>query len=90
MDFYQFYDKINGKIYEDIPPPTKYNFLDYLKDSSINKEKDNNWQLKPLTQDDMKTTAVEDALDWYAKHGKNTTRLGEPLDDEGFKKYMGL
>ena len=91
MDFYQFCDKINGRMYEDgVPPPTKYNFLDYLKDSSINQERGNNWQLTPLTQDDMKTTSRDDAAEWYARHGINTTKLGDPLDDEGMKRYMGL
>ena len=83
--FYQFYNQINGQPYTDgVPPPAEYDLADYgISDTG-------GADLTPLTDDDMKTTSRDDAMAWYLKHGKNTTKLGEPLDDEGMKKYTGL
>ena len=95
MDFFQFFDKINGKPYEDgTPAPAKYNFLDYAKQVTSNHisntEEGGGVDLfKPITDDDLKTTSSEDMNQWMRKHGTNTTRMGDPLDDEGLKKYTG-
>ena len=97
MNFYQFYNVLNGEPYSDprVPPPTEYDFLDYTKmisnGSKIAGTEENNWQLTPLEQDDMKTSAADDVVDAYAKiHKKSPTRLGDPLSDEEFRRYQGL
>ena len=67
MDFYQFYNQINGgKPYEngDNEPPASYNFLDYvsqLTKSPVNGTENGTWDLTPLTQDDMLRYASLDA-----------------------------
>ena len=98
MNFYQFYNKLNGTPYEkDIPAPVKYDLDDYA--SQITKGQVNNvdsidgnqkgtWELTPLTADDFQRAGAEETADWYAKHGKKRL-LGPPLDDEGMKKYRG-
>lgn len=90
MDFYQFYNKINGVPYSDpaTPPPSSYNFLDYAKqltNSPINGIEGGTYELTPLSQEDMSRYADEDVVT-----NINTTQLGEPLDDEAFKKYHGI
>ena len=85
MNFYQFYDKLNGEPYSDErdPSPVKYNFWDYPFQTSGH-------ELKPLTQDDIKTTSAKDAAEWYAKHGKDTTKLGDQMTDDELRKFGGL
>lgn len=46
-------------------------------------------ELKPLTLDDMKTTSADDAVAWYEKYGKNTSKLGQMTDEE-FQRHHGL
>ena len=58
MDFYQFYNKINGVPYSDpmTPPPASYNFLDYvaqLTQSPVNGTEDGTYELTPLNPEDM-------------------------------------
>lgn len=96
MNFYQFYNVLNGESYSDPRvPPKEYDFLDYAKmisnGSKIAGTEENNWQLTPLEQDDMKTSAAEDVADAYVKiHKKNPLSIGDPLSDEEFRKYQGL
>ena len=94
MNFYQFYDKLQGDPSGD--PPTEYDLLNYTdtisQGSSFSGTEDGNYELKPLTDDDMKQAAADDVIKAYAKlhKGKNPSRLGDPLDDEGMKKYHGM
>jgi hypothetical protein len=89
--FYTFWDKINGKPYKDVQPPVKYNMPNYLDLDSdkMNGSEDGTWALKPLSQEDMSTTSSEDVLDWQAKYGTNTTKLGKEMTDDEFKKFHG-
>jgi hypothetical protein len=79
-----------------VPPPIRYNFLDYAsqvsRDSLGNVENSSSWKLKPLSQEDMARYSCDDV----AKHierlkdsGHNPTKIGEPLSDEEFKRYIG-
>lgn len=93
MNFYQFYNKLQGKAYDNnVPAPLeiqdyrsqitagkKFNGVD-----SIDGEQKSSWELTPLTDDDMATSSREDSLPT-----RNTTALGAPLDDEGMKRYTG-
>lgn len=47
-------------------------------------------QLQPLTDEDMARYAADDVVDWYLRHGKNTSKIGEPMTDEQFRKFHGL
>ena len=102
MNFYQFYDKLNGTPYENdesteqpqVEPPTPYHFMDYLQSVSNGNnfsgvENGGSYDLKPLTDEDMAQAAEEDVMDFMKQRG-NTTRLGDPLDDEGMRKYTGV
>lgn len=65
--------------------------MDFFKFySQLDSPSDPAMELKPLSDDDMKTTAREDAIAWYLKHGKNTTKLGSLLSDEEFQKLHEL
>ncbi len=97
MNFHQFYDKLQDEPSDsDHGPPTEYEFLNYTdvisNGSSFSGTEDGGYDLKPLTDDDMKQAAADDVIKAYAKlhKGKNPSRLGEPLDDEGMKKYHGM
>ena len=100
MNFYDFYDKINGKMYVDrrTPPPVHYDLDDYL--AQITSEPDNvsgidgketahvdTW--KRITMDDMAQASDKDVNDFIKKRG-NTSCLGEPLDDEGMRRFTGM
>lgn len=95
MNFYQFWDKLNGKPYENVPEPTPYAFNDYVKDMTktpVNGTENGTWDLMPLTQDDMKQAASDDVADHIEqlrKSGHNPTRLGKPMTDEEFAKFYG-
>jgi hypothetical protein len=97
VNFYDFYDKVNGPLYKDgTPPPVKYEFGNYLDLISNNPrmngtEEDSTYELKPLDLDDMKRYAADDVVDAYAKihNGKNPNRLGDPMTDSEFKKFTG-
>jgi hypothetical protein len=65
--------------------------MDFFKFySQLDSEPDDAMKLTPLTDDDMKTTAREDAIEWYMKNGKNTSKLGALMSDEEFQKYHEL
>lgn len=100
MNFYQFYDKLNGIPYESddesspSQSPPKFQYMDYLKaisngNSFSGVESGSNYELKPLDVEDMARASDEDVMNFMKQRG-NTTRLGEPLDDEGMKKYTGM
>lgn len=92
--FDQFYDRINGELYKDVPPPVPYNLASYalqITSSPINNCKDGaSHELRPLSDEDMGRYAADDVVDRYTKiHKKNPLRLGKPMSDGQFKKFMG-
>jgi hypothetical protein len=90
MDFYKFFDKINGPAETD----SGYDLANYedliSNGKSFNREKNSDYGLRPIQPEDIATTSAEDAAEWYAKHGKNTTKLGNSMSDEEFQKFHGL
>lgn len=82
MNFHAFWDKINGKMYENVPPPVKYDLANYMNLS-------NSYELRPITWDDQASYARDDVDDWYKNYGRNITQLGKPMTDEEFKKHYG-
>lgn len=96
--FEQLCDKANGKPYEKgFPPPTHYNLGDYASlvtngSPIANVANGANAELTPLTWEDQARYAYDDVADAYQKihKGQSPTRLGDPLDDEGMRRYMGL
>ena len=96
--FEQKCDKINGKPYTDgVPSPCHYNFGSYTDlvtngTPIANVCNGQDAKLTPLTWEDQARYSFDDVVDAYGKihKGKNPFRLGDPLDDEGFKKYQGL
>ncbi len=91
--FNQFWDKINGKMYQNgVPPPVKYNFQSYadsITKGTINGTEDGTYELRPISQEDTASYAAVDVIDWYRKNGQNTTKLGPPMTDLEFKKFFG-
>lgn len=91
--FCKFWDKVNGEMYKNVPPPVKYNmknYLDSITSSPVNGTEDGSTsELKPLTMDDMASYARSDVEEWYAKYGTNTTKLGPPMTDQEFKQHYG-
>lgn len=95
LNFYQFFNKINGEPYVDIQPPVKYDFQDYgnnLTNSPINGIEGGTHELRPLTDEDMGRYAADDVINhYYQMHqGKNPLRLGDPMSDDQFKKFCGM
>jgi hypothetical protein len=80
--FYKFWDKVNGKMYETVPPPVKYDMQKYPYG-------DGGAELKPLTWDDMASHSRKDVEEWLMKYGTNTTKLGPPMTDAELKKFYG-
>ena len=96
MNFYQFWDKLNGKPYEeDVPPPVDYKMSSYSQSISTNpinnSENSGGYDLRPLTPEDMSSASAEDVARDYARihKGKNPTRLGKPMTDEELAKFYG-
>lgn len=94
MDFYQFWNKLNGEMYKDIPRPVQYDFADYMSaispsGSPLNGSEDGTWALTPLSMDDMATTAAQDVVDWQKEFGTNTTKLGSPMTDDELRRFYG-
>jgi len=89
-----------------VPAPPKYNLADYMSQitSTPNRicgvhEKDFSHELTPLSQEDQMRYAAPDYDEipqelvdygWMPDYESNPTRLGAPLDDEGFKRYTGM
>jgi len=90
--FHKFWDKINGEMYKDVPPPVKYDFAKYMDSITagpVNGTEDGTHELRPVTWDDTASYAAEDVLDWYKKNGKNSTKLGPQMTDSELKKHYG-
>ena len=85
--FLQFWDRVNGEPYKNgVPEPVKYNF------AQMNFSRIGGAELKSLEDSDICTTSAEDVenhLDKMKKDGINPTRLGDPMTDDEFKKFMG-
>lgn len=92
MTFEQFYDRLNGKMYAKVPPPVPYKFADYAvtNRSPIN-DAQTSHGLRPLSDEDMARYAADDVIAHYAQlhGGRNPARLGDPMSDHEFKKFMG-
>ncbi len=95
MNFYQFWDKLNGKPYEDgTPPPAPYNFGDYenmITNASQVNTADKSYGLTPLQPEDMARASADDVAAEYLRihKGKNPLGLGKPMSDEDLKKFYG-
>ncbi len=92
MNFYQFYDKLNGKPYEDgVEPPADYNMEDLHCVDRISGPETNSYELKPLTADDMSQASAEEVAANYVKlhKGKNPLSLGKQMTDEELSKFYG-
>lgn len=91
--FDQFYESINGELYKDVPPPVQYDLASYslqITSSPISNVEGGGHELRPLSDEDMGRYAADDVVDHYTKiHKKNPLRLGKPLTDGQFKKFMG-
>ena len=84
MNFYQFWDKLNGKPYEDgVPAPVSYDIPQIGTESS--------YDLKPLTPDDMSQASAEEVAANYVKlhKGKNPCSLGKQMSDEDLRRFYG-
>jgi len=85
------YDRLHGPARQ----PLSYELDDYVSQitsSPVNTAATGNWDLTPLEDEDMARYAHDDVVDAYKKmhQDKSPTALGEPLDDEGMKKYTGM
>ena len=92
MNFYQFWDKLNGKPYEDgVEPPVSYDMDDLHCVDRISGQENRSYELKPLTADDMSQASAEEVADNYIKlhKGKNPCALGKPMTDEELNKFYG-
>lgn len=96
MNFYQFWDKLNGKPYEDgVPAPVAYNFNDYLKGISnstpANSGQSSTYELKPLQPEDMAQASADDVAANYLKlhQGKNPCGLGKQMTDDELRDFYG-
>lgn len=93
VSFYDMWDRLNGKPYEDVPPPSQYKLADYdITTNPINGTESGGYELRPLDQSDMARYASDDVVNHYVQmhQGKNPTRLGEPMTDLQFRQFMGL
>lgn len=88
-NFCQFWDRLNGEPYKDgVPPPTEYK----LQDMDINTG-DDHAKLTPLSPEDTARYSDEDVrkdMERKKSLGFNPTKLGDPMSDEEFQKFMGL
>lgn len=94
MDSFQkFWDKINGKMYKDVPRPVKYDFANYMdaitSSSPLNNCEDGTWELSPISQEDTARYGADDVENWMKNYQKNTTKLGDPMSDEDLRRFMG-
>ena len=91
--FHDFWDKLNGKMYEDVPAPVKYKMADYTKavsnGSPMANTEDGDWQLRPINHEDTASYAADDVIDWYSKNGQNSTKLGPLMTDDELKQHYG-
>lgn len=95
MNFYQFWDKLNGKPYEDgVPQPAPYNLGDYestITNSSNVNNAEKSYGLTPLQPEDMAQASAEDVAAEYLRihKGKNPCGIGKQMSDEDLKKFYG-
>jgi len=85
-NFCQFWNRLNGEPYADVPPPTEYK-LQTMGYSGSGAE------LRPLSDEDMGQVAADDMQNYFQQmkdSGHNPTKLGKPMSDEEFHKFFGL
>jgi hypothetical protein len=90
--FSQFWDKINGPMYQNVPPPVEYDFakyIDSITQGPVANTEDGTHELTPIIRSDTASYAAEDVLDWYKKYGRNLTVLGPQMTDAELKKFGG-
>lgn len=94
-NFKQFWDKHNGELYKDVPPPVKYDMADYgdaiSSGGTFGNTETGGHELRPIAAEDMARYAHDDVVDFYTRHhgDKSPTRLGGQMTDGQFKKFMG-
>jgi len=82
LNFYQFWDKLNGKPYEDgVPPPVPYNFVDMNYGSGA--------ELTPLEPEDMASSARMEPEEYKKFHKGKPTGLGKQMTDDELNKFYG-
>lgn len=89
--FHAFWDRINGKMYRN-GGPTQYHLASYadaVTTGPINNTEDGDHNLRPLSHEDMGRYGADDVLAYNAKNARNTTKLGDPMSDMDFKKFLG-
>lgn len=93
LNFCQFYNLLNGEPYHDVPPPVHYKLanMDVTQSALNNVEGESSYELRPLAHEDMCRYAADDvAAHYHQLHkGKNPCRLGKPMTDGEFKKFLG-
>lgn len=95
MNFCQFWNRINGEPYKDVPPPVNYKLSDYtsqITSSPLNNvEGSGGYQLRPIADEDQARYAADDVVSYYGMWhgGKNPLALGGPMSDEEFKRHYG-
>lgn len=92
--FIDFCTQINGEMYKNVPPPVAYDLEDFastLTSSPINGTETGSHELIPLTDEDMARYGADDVSQHYAHmhNGQSPSRIGEPMTDSEFKKFMG-
>lgn len=87
ISFSNYCDRINGKCYTDgVPEPVEYEL------AKMDLKNVGGAELTPLSDEDMATHSRDDVVKEMEKMkqaGYNPTRLGEPMTDSDFKKFMG-
>lgn len=85
MNFYQFYDKLNGKPYEDgVPAPVPYELRNITDDVDTS-----SYELKPLTPEDMASSERQSPEEYAQLHKGKKMGLGKPMTDEELNKFYG-
>ncbi len=90
-NFCQFWNAINGEPYHDVPPPVRYDMKPLVTGQINGTEEGSTYELRPLSHEDTASYAADDVVAHYSTmhNGKNPRRLGEPLSDAEFKKFLG-
>ncbi len=96
LSFDQFWDLLNGELYQHTPPPVQYNLASYERQITNGSPLNNveggaGHQLRPIKDEDIARYAADDVSNYYSMwHGGNApNRLGKEMTDDQFKKHMG-
>ena len=86
-NFYQLSEMVRQKAIE---PPIQYKIRSYDVSSSPINSIEGNTELRPLTDEDLKSTSAEDAVDFYVKKYKGKSKFGAPMTDKEYMDFMGI